>query len=114
MKNSILKSAVISEKSFKDASNSKFTFIVDKKATKDDIKLACESILSVDVLGVNIASYTGKVKKTKTGLGKRNDYKKAIVTVKTGQKIDLFEIETEEDKKNKKADKTKDSNTASK
>lgn len=110
MNPNILKRALISEKSFKDAANSKFTFIVDKKADKANIVEACENLFAVNVIGVNILNINGKVKRGKKGSGKRSDYKKAILTLKKGQKIDLFETEEEakaaaKTNKKEKADK---------
>ena len=109
--NNIIKKALISEKSFGAAGNDKFTFIVDKNANKDTISAVCEKLFNINVLDINTANYKGKVKMSKKGKGKRSNFKKAIITVKKGQKIDLFEIETEKDKKTKtkeqKADKDK-------
>lgn len=101
----ILKKALISEKSFQEAALSKFTFIVDKKASKESVAASCKELFGVDVLSVNIINTIGKVKRTKKGEGKRSDQKKAIITCKKGQKIDLFE-EVEETAKNK-IDKSK-------
>jgi len=106
--NYIIKKALISEKSFGSAANDKFTFIVDKKAGKDEIAENCESLFGVTVIDVNTANYKGKIKMSKKGRGARSDFKKAVVTVKKGQKIDLFEVETEKDKK--KNQKAKDQN----
>lgn len=105
MNTNILKKALISEKSFAEASsNSKCTFIVSKKASKEEIAFTCKELFGVEVLDVNTANFKGKVKKGKKGNGTRSDFKKAVVTLKKGQKIDLFEIE-EEKKEVKKAEK---------
>ncbi|MEI6498666.1 MAG: 50S ribosomal protein L23 [bacterium] len=106
--NKILKKALISEKSFSVAGESKYTFIVDRLARKEEISSTCENLFGVNVLSINTMNYKGKVKMSKTGRGKRSDVKKAIITVKKGQKIDLFEHEsdkkeTKEDKKDKKS-----------
>ncbi len=103
MDTNILKRALVSEKSFSKATEGKFTFVVDKSATKETVAQSIEELFGVNVLSVNIANIIGKVKRSKKGLGKRSDYKKAIVALKKGQKIDLFEIEQPEEKeKNKK------------
>jgi len=106
--NNTIKKALVSEKSFGSVAHDKFTFIVDRKADKEKIARTCERLFGVDVLDVNTANYNGKVKTNKKGKGKRSDFKKAVITLKKGQKIDLFEIETEKDKKEKprKAEKT--------
>jgi len=95
MNSNILKSALISEKSFTAASNSKFTFIVDKHATKESVREAVTDLFEVDVIDVNMVCMKGKVKRTRKGTGHRSDFKKAILTLKKGQKIDLFEVEKE-------------------
>lgn len=103
MDTNILKRALVSEKSFGKAAEGKFTFVVDKSATKETVAQSIEELFGVNVLSINIANIIGKVKRSKKGLGKRSDYKKAVVTLKKGQKIDLFEIEQPEEKeKNKK------------
>ena len=97
-----LKSALISEKSFADVARSKYTFVVPKDLDKKMVAAECEKIFGVKVLSVNIMNYNGKIKTNRKGKGKRSDWKKVIVTVKTGQKIDLFEIEEKDkEKKNK-------------
>lgn len=101
--NNIFKKIVQTEKSFDSAGKSKYTFIVSKDTEKDEIKSACEELFKVTVLDVNTMNYQGKVKMTKRVIGKRMNFKKAVVTVKKGEKIDLFEIETPEDKKAKKS-----------
>lgn len=103
----LIKKAIISEKSFKEAAASKFTFLVDKSANKACVAAACEELFGVNVLEVNVTNIKGKVKMTKRVKGKRSDYKKAIVTVKKGQKIDLFEIEAPEEAKAEKKAKVK-------
>lgn len=113
---SLIKKAVISEKSFVNAAENKFTFIVDKKADKDSIAYECEKLFGVHVIDVNTTNYEGKVKMTRRNQGKRSDFKKAIITLKAGQKIDLFELEQPEEKKegkksSKKEEKEKVENT---
>lgn len=105
MNYAILKKAMISEKSFQMAAEGKFCFIVDKSADKNTVADAVAELFSVDVLDVNMSNYIGKEKRTKKGAGKRSNYKKAIVTVKKGQKIDLFEVEKDKKNENAVADK---------
>jgi len=103
MNANILKRALVSEKSFGQAGNSKFTFLIDQNADKGSVKETVEDLFSVHVTAINIINIPGKAKRSKKGPGRRSDIKKAVVTLKKGEKIDLFEIEeTKEDKKDKK------------
>jgi large subunit ribosomal protein L23 len=71
-----------------------YGFIVDKRANKLQIKKAIEELYGVTVDSVNTMRYAGKVKTryTRTGVlvGRTNSYKKAIVTLKEGDKIDFY------------------------
>jgi len=100
--NNIIKKVLVSEKSFSDATKGKYTFIVDKNASKDLVAKICENLFNVTVLTANSMNYNGKIKTTKRIKGKRADFKKVILTLKSGDKIDLFETETAEDKKKPK------------
>ena len=71
-----------------------YSFIVDKKATKVDVARAVESLFKVTVEGVRTNIVRGKIKRVGRNIGKRPNYKKAIVTLKEGDKIELFEGET--------------------
>ncbi len=72
----------------------RFGFVVDKRATKGQIKKAVEDMYGVNVYTVNTMVYLGKRKSryTKTGFqtGRKNSFKKAIVTLKEGQTIDFY------------------------
>ena len=72
----------------------RYGFIVDNKANKIEIKKAIEELYGVTVADVNTMRYAGKRKSryTKAGLlvGKTNSFKKAIVTLKSGDKIDFY------------------------
>lgn len=72
----------------------KYGFIVEKKANRLQVKQAVEDIYGVKVESVNTMRYGGKrkVRYTRAGVlaGKTNSYKKAIVTLKEGEKIDFF------------------------
>jgi large subunit ribosomal protein L23 len=91
----VLLKPVITEKMTKisDKTNS-VGFIVDKRSNKIEIKKAVESFYGVTVETVNTINYLGKkkVRNTKAGMipGRRNSFKKAIVTLKKGEKIDFF------------------------
>ena len=80
---------VVSEKSYGLIDEGKYTFLVDPRANKTEIKLAIEKIFGVKVASVNTLNRTGKKQRTKFGIGKRKDTKRAIVTLKSGS-IDIF------------------------
>ena len=85
----IILSPVVSEKSYGLIDQGKYTFTVDPRANKTEIKLAIEKIFGVQVASVNTINRQGKTRRTKFGLGKRKDTKRAIVTLKSGT-IDIF------------------------
>ncbi len=108
--NNIIKRALITEKSFKDAGAGKYAFSVNPKSSKEDIAEAIAAAFNVSVISVQTANFKGKVKMSKKGKGIRNSWKKAIVTLVSSQKIDLFEIEDEKEQKSNiknKNDKSK-------
>ena len=86
----ILVKPVVSEKSYALLDENKYTFIVDPRANKTQIKQAVEAVFSVKVTGVNTINRQGKRKRTRTGYGKRKDTKRAIVTLAEGDRIDIF------------------------
>ena len=86
----ILLAPVVSEKSYALLDENKYTFVVDKAANKTEIKIAVEKVFDVKVLSVNTINRLGKKRRTRAGLGKRPDTKRAIVTVAEGQHIDIF------------------------
>jgi large subunit ribosomal protein L23 len=85
----ILLSPVVSEKSYGLLDEGKYTFIVDPRANKTEIKIAVENVFGVKVDSVNTLNRQGKTRRTKFGLGKRKNTKRAIVTLKEGS-IDIF------------------------
>ncbi|WP_040162972.1 50S ribosomal protein L23 [Microbacterium gorillae] len=80
---------VVSEKSYGLIDEGKYTFEVDPRASKTEIKLAIEKIFDVKVASVNTLNRVGKSRRTRFGTGKRKDIKRAIVTLKSGT-IDIF------------------------
>jgi large subunit ribosomal protein L23 len=80
---------IVSEKSYALIDTGKYTFEVDPRSNKTEIKQAIEAIFNVKVASVNTLNRVGKVKRTRFGLGKRKDTKRAIVTLKSGS-IDIF------------------------
>ncbi|TVR25438.1 MAG: 50S ribosomal protein L23 [Nitriliruptor sp.] len=82
---------VISEKTYGLLDENKYTFVVDPRANKTQIKQAIEGIFDVKVLSVNTMNRPGKRKRRGLIVGKRPDTKRAIVTVAEGDEIELFE-----------------------
>ncbi|CEA08879.1 50S ribosomal protein L23 [Arthrobacter saudimassiliensis] len=80
---------VVSEKSYGLIDEGKYTFLVDPRSNKTEIKLAVEKIFSVKVDSINTINRAGKRKRTKFGWGQRKNTKRAIVTLKEGT-IDIF------------------------
>jgi large subunit ribosomal protein L23 len=91
----VIKKPVITEKSLAESKRGKYTFEVRKDASKGPIKKAVAKLFGVDVLSVKTANYRGRpVRRGPRRLAaKKSDWKKAVVTVKEGQKIDLFDLE---------------------
>ena len=85
----ILIAPVVSEKSYGLLDEGKYTFIVDPRANKTEIKIAVEQVFSVKVDSVNTINRKGKTRRTRSGTGKRKDTKRAIVTLREGT-IDIF------------------------
>ncbi|HEY8720487.1 50S ribosomal protein L23 [Pengzhenrongella sp.] len=85
----ILIAPVVSEKSYGLLDEGKYTFVVDPRSNKTEIKVAIEQIFSVKVASVNTINRKGKTRRTKFGMGKRKDTKRAIVTLREGS-IDIF------------------------
>ena len=87
----ILISPVVSEKSYGLLDEGKYTFVVDPRANKTEIKIAVEKVFGVKVLSVNTLNRPGKRKRTRSGYGKRKDTKRAIVTLsEESRAIDVF------------------------
>ena len=80
---------VVSEKSYGLIDEGKYTFLVDPRSSKTEIKLAVEKIFSVKVESINTINRAGKRKRTKFGWGTRKSTKRAIVSLKEGT-IDIF------------------------
>ena len=84
---------VVSEKSYDLIEhNNTYTFIVDPRANKTEVKEAVKAIFGVDVVRVNTQNRQGKVKRTGYQLGKRKNVKRALVTLAEGDNIDLFGV----------------------
>jgi large subunit ribosomal protein L23 len=86
----VLLAPVISEKSYGLIDENKYTFLVRPDANKTQIKIAVEKVFNVKVTSVNTLNRQGKRKRTRLGYGKRNDTKRAVVSLAEGDRIDLF------------------------
>ena len=85
----IIIAPVVSEKSYALIDEGKYTFVVAPNANKTEIKLAIEKIFDVKVASVNTLNRVGKVRRTRFGLGRTKDTKRAVITLKSGS-IDIF------------------------
>jgi large subunit ribosomal protein L23 len=83
---------IITERSMDDMAENKYTFAVDKKANKSEVKKAIESVFGVKVEKVNTMNMLGKVKRQGVNSGRRPSWKKAIVKLTDdSKKIEFFE-----------------------
>lgn len=83
---------MMSEKSYDGIADKKYVFVVQKSATKTDIKRAIEEIFKVSVESVNTMNYRGKLKRQGRTQGMTPSYKKAVIQLKADSKsIDLFD-----------------------
>jgi len=82
---------VVSEKSYSGIEQNSYTFLVDPRSTKTEIKEAIQKIWEVHVISVNTLNRKGKVKRRRFTQGKRADQKRAIVTLAEGDSIEIFE-----------------------
>jgi large subunit ribosomal protein L23 len=82
---------VVSEKSYDMIGDNRYTFEVEKTATKPQIRSAIEEIFGVSVSKVNTMNVTGKPRRLRWKEGKTRSWKKAIVTLEEGDSIDFFD-----------------------
>ena len=88
----IIRGPVVTEKTtLQKELDNQVTFKVDKRANRVEIKDAVEKTFNTKVKQVRTVQVKGKVKRRGRIVGKRNDWKKAIVTLMPGQRIDFFE-----------------------
>ena len=83
----IIKALIRTEKSTTYEPQNKYLFLVHKDANKVEIRRSVEELYKVKVKAVNTAVYPGKLKRVRYQLGKTSDFKRAIVTLREGQKI---------------------------
>jgi large subunit ribosomal protein L23 len=88
----VIKSPLVTEKLDKAREKqNQYSFVVDRQATKHEVARAVESFFKVAVKDVHTMIIRGKIKRVGKSQGKRPNFKKAIVTLKQGDKIELFE-----------------------
>ena len=88
----IIRRPLITEKSTRQKEEGRqYVFEVDRDANKIEIQSAVERLFKVKVLQVRTSNVLGKVKRLGRRYGKRPDWKKAIITLKEGDRIDFFE-----------------------
>jgi large subunit ribosomal protein L23 len=85
----IIRAPVITEKATNVSEHNQVIFRVPLTATKRDVKAAVEGLFSVKVKAINTIRVQGKLKRFRGRIGRRSDYKKAIVTLDAGQRIDV-------------------------
>ncbi|AKU91587.1 50S ribosomal protein L23 [Vulgatibacter incomptus] len=89
----VIRAPIVTEKSDQDRdAHNAFTFEVDRRASKDEIKAAVKKFFDVDAVDVRTSIVRGKTKRVGRSIGQRPNWKKAIVVLKEGQKIDLFDL----------------------
>ncbi len=87
----ILKGPILTEKTYKSISDGVYTFKINVKANKFQVKMAFEKIFEVKIEKINIMNCQAKDKRVGKFLGKKSKYKKAMIKLKPGQKLDLFD-----------------------
>ncbi len=89
----IIRRPIVSEKSFELIELGRYTFEVDKRATKPQIADAISEIFGVTVTDVNTMNMRGKPRRVRWAKGTTRSWKKAVVTLKAGDAIELFEAQ---------------------
>jgi large subunit ribosomal protein L23 len=82
---------VVSEKSYSGIEQNTYTFLVDRRSNKTEIKEAVQKIWDVRVTSVNTLNRKGKTKRRRMTVGRQSDQKRAIVTLAEGDAIEIFE-----------------------
>lgn len=86
----LIKNPIISERATNLSALGKYVFLVDKSATKPEVKKAIELIYKVNVDRVHVINTRPKPRHTGRYIGTKPGYRKAIVTLKKGQKLDIL------------------------
>lgn len=86
----IIKHPLITEKAYRMGMTGQYVFVVDKHTNKNEVKKAIKKIYNVDPVSVNTVTIRGERQKFRGVAGKKVTTKKAIVTLKQGQKLDIM------------------------
>lgn len=86
----IIKHPLITEKAYHMSATGQYVFVVDKHTNKSEVKKAIKQIYNVDPVSVNTVTIRGERQKFRGVAGKKPTTKKAIVTLKKGQKLDIM------------------------
>lgn len=86
----LIKNPIITEKVTMNSHLGKYAFLVENSANKSEVKKAVQEIYKVTVVGVNIINVKPKARRLGRTMGVKPGYKKAIVTLKGGQKLDIL------------------------
>ena len=89
----VLKRPIITEKSMAGTNVGRYTFEVEKAANKTEIAQAVADAFKVDVIDVHVMVVKGKTRRAGRRLSKQSDWKKAIVTLAEGQRIERYFVE---------------------
>ena len=89
----VLLRPVITERSMTQTNAGRYTFAVDTNATKQEIASAVAEAFKVDVVAVNTMPVRGKERRLGRRIGRKPDWKKAVVTIAPGQKIEKYFVE---------------------
>ena len=88
----VIKGPIVTEKLDKAREDAgQYAFLVDREANKTEIAQAIKKLFKVDVVAVRTSINRGKVKRVGRSIGRRPNWKRAVVTLKEGQSIDLFQ-----------------------
>ena len=85
----LIRAPVITEKATNVSEHNQVIFRVPLNATKREVRAAVEGLFNVKVTAVNTIRVVGKLKRFRGRVGRRSDYKKAVVTLSEGQRIDV-------------------------
>ncbi len=87
----VLQKTVISEKATRLEMQNKYVFVVNRKATKEDVKKAIKNLFGIQAKSISMINVEGKKKRFGATAGKKSDYKKAIVSLPKGKTIHIHE-----------------------
>jgi large subunit ribosomal protein L23 len=82
---------LVTEKAAVAQSQNKYSFMVNRRAGKLDVKRAIKEIFGVEPIAVNIMNIEGKIRRFGRATGRRSDYKKAVITLPKGKSISVHE-----------------------